>query len=446
MPAERNALRLGSALAVFFVLFAAILVFLAPRGRGDMALQVRFPHNTFSTVIQPGAQVTCGGVTVGRVRSVRLEEQPDETRGTTGYYSVVTLVVDSSVGLRRDCRIVPAEQLIGGLGTLVIEDRGLGEPLKPWDTVDGFPAASIATLTRSLTVQLDERDPKSLLSLIKTQLDADDARSLLGKIHASLDDINAITRNVQAEFNPRDRQALLAKIHGIMDHLNDLTRLVRDEMDAGRQAGAMDKVHRALDTLNAGLATVSAMLEENRPALGRTLANADETSAILKDGIAARLAEELDARRPGSLLARIHGASDRIARSLADLNDITRTSRDLLVLNRQQIGQMITNLKETSDHLKGASKELRRSPWRLLYQPTVEEAAQANLFDAARAFAEAATRLDDAAARLQAAAEEGEAGAVPDEEVLRSIRDDLQRTFDHFHKAEAAFWEQLGIR
>ena len=106
---------------------------------------------------------------------------------------------------------------------------------------------------------------------------------------------------------------------------------------------------------------------------------------------------------------------------------------------------MVDNLKETSDHLKAASKDIRRSPWRLLYQPSVEEADQINVFDAAREFSEAATRLDDAVMRLQAVSDSGQLSA-PDDPQLLEILGQLEETFAAFSEAEAALWEQLEIK
>ena len=107
---------------------------------------------------------------------------------------------------------------------------------------------------------------------------------------------------------------------------------------------------------------------------------------------------------------------------------------------------MISNLKETSDHLKAAGKDIRRSPWRLLYQPSVEEAEQANVFDAARSFSEAATQLDDAVTRLQAVSDAGGPQVIAGDERLAEILEQLQQTFTNFTKAENSLWEQLKIK
>jgi len=446
MPAERNAFKLGLTMILFLVLLIGVLYFLAPTGGGDMTLKVRFPHNEFTTILKPGGEVACGGYSVGAIRSLDLVEMPDENVGEDLLYSVATISVESSLGLRKDCKIVPEGLLLGDGGKLVVLDRGMGEPLRDGDMIDGQTTADVAALTRTLAAQLNPRDPTSLLTLIKSQLDATDAKSLLGKIHRSLDDVNAVTQNISHEFDPRQKAALIAKLHTIMDRINDTTRLLRDQMDREVDQAMAAKLHQMLDTLQGGLQTVAAMLDENREPIASTVTHVRNTSRILEEQIAARIAKEFDVSEAASLLAKIHVSIDRLGASLADMNAITASSREVMLLNKEQISGMLANFKQTSDHLKAAAKEIRRSPWRLFYQPSIEEAEQANVFDAARSFSEAATRLDDVMVRLQAVDEATGGKAFARDEQLVKIRDQLQQTFSHFTKAEAALWEQLKIK
>ncbi len=446
MPVERNAFKLGLSITVFIALAVMVIVFLAPRGGGDMTLRVRFPHHAFTTILKPGSEVVCGGVTVGSVRSLELVEMPPPDGSRPTLYAVVTAKVESSLGLREDCRIIPEGLLLGGPGKLIILDRGVARPVESSQMIDGVVVPDFSALTRTLASQLDPKDPTSLLAIVKSQLDAGDAASLMGKIHASLDDINAVTVSLRNQFNPREKEVLIAKLHGILDNVNGATRLLRDELDrAGGDAVLIAKVHRTLDMLNGGLSTVVAVLNENRQPVTETITHIRNTAEVLERQIAARIARELDPAEAAGLLAKVHVAVDRLGTSLKDANVITDSARQLVVVNEGQLGQMLVNLKETSDHLKAASKEIRRNPWRLFYQPTLEEAAQANVFDAARSFSEAATRLDDALGRLQALSKLPSDSPGRDaqiEEVLRQV----QQTFSRFSQVETALWEQLNVK
>ncbi|MEP0841860.1 MAG: hypothetical protein HRF43_04030 [Phycisphaerae bacterium] len=446
MPRERNAFKLGLALISFFVLFVAVLVFLAPRGGGDLPLVVRYPHDEFTTVLKAGGEVACGGKTVGTITGVDLREMESGSGGPRKLFVLVGIKVDSALALRKDCRIMPEELILGGPGKLVIADRGLGQPLEPGEMIDGAAGASVASLSRLLAAQLDARDPASLVALVRAQLDPADARSLVGKVHASMDDLNALTQAVRNEADPRQTAALVGKLHAILDNVNQTTRLLRTEADKAAGGALLSKLHDSMDALNDGLATAAAILKENRGPLHDTLEHVRGTSELLERQIAARIARQLDPSDPAALLAKVHVALDRLGGSLNDMNVITAGLRETIVLNKDQITRMLVNMKETSDHLKAASKEIRRSPWRLFYQPTQAEAQQANVLDAARAFSEAATRLDDAMARLEALGQLNAATRPADDGQLILIRDQLQQTFSNFSKAEAALWENLKIK
>lgn len=446
MPAERNAFRLGLTLIIIFALFCGVLWFLAPRGGGDMVLRVRYPHERFSTPLKPGGEVLCGGKVVGGVQSLDLEDMPDPNTGYPGCYAVITFKINSAVGLRKDARIEPTEAILGGMAALVIRDRGLGEPAKAGDVIEGQPAVGITDLTGLLGQQLDPRNPAGLLALISAQLDLSDARSLMGKVHRSLDDINVLTRSIAGEANAAQRAALLAKLHEILDNVNETTAAIREQTDVRVNTSAVTRLHAVLDSLNQGLATVRGMLDENREPVRRTVQHVEETSRILEQQIAAKLAEQLDTSNAAGLLARIHTNIAKLGESVDDVNGITGDVRDVIALNKNNLDGMIRNLKETSDHLKAGSKEIRLNPWLLLYTPNPDEVAQANLFGTARAFSDAASRLDEAVARLEVISQQSESAGPETREEVERIRMQLDDTFKKFTEVEQKLWEQLNIK
>ncbi|HOW71450.1 MAG TPA: hypothetical protein PKY77_12675 [Phycisphaerae bacterium] len=442
MPVSRDAFKLGLTMMIFLALLLAVLIFLAPRGAGDMVFKVRYPVSKLSTVLKPGGQVQCGGLKVGTITKVAIDEVADPQNGHKSLFTVITFKVQSSLGLRDDCRIVPVGLLLGEGGSLVIQDRGVGRELAAGSTVRGTPVADLSSLMQTLSGQLDPKDPTSLLAMAKSQLDASDAKSLLGKIHKSLDDINAVTRNISNDFDPQQKSALLAKLHVVMDNFNQTTGSLREQMDRSANLSMLNKLHNTLDKLQEGIQTVADMLRDNREPITQTVANVRETSEIVDKQIAARIAEQLDPATATSLMARVHTVVERLEMSLKDINSITGTTREIVVLNREQITAMIGNLKETSDHLNATAEEVRASPWRLFYRPTAQESAEAQTLDVARTFSRAATRLNDTAARLQALD-----GAVPAKDPrLAEIRYQLQEVFVDFQKAEQALWEKLKVK
>src|SRR5687767_13150515 len=100
MAKERNAFKLGLTLIVFFALAIGVLVFLAPRGGGDMKVMIRFPHDQFTTILKPGCEVICGGQPVGSIQSLELREMRNENSGYDELYAIIAMTIDSSLSLR----------------------------------------------------------------------------------------------------------------------------------------------------------------------------------------------------------------------------------------------------------------------------------------------------------------------------------------------------------
>jgi len=446
MPRQRNTFVLGLVVTGFFALFLGVTVFLARGlGVGREPFVVRFPADELTARFQVGDEVICGGQTVGTVRRIEFRDEagPD---GSDRLWVYVTADVRRDIDLRKDCVVQPSAPLLGEISKLIIRRRGTGPPVDPTVPIDGQPAYRLDDAIDSLARELDPERKGSLLARVRSQLDEQNAGSLISKIHLSLDDLNQVTRNVSLQLNPAQRHALLSKLHAVLDNVNSATGFFREQLEPGRNEVVLAKVHAALDSLNQALGTVVAMLEENRAPVGETVAHVRNTARTIDEQIAARIAEQLDARDAASLIAKVHVGIDRMNRSLEDLNRITGTGRQLVLSNREVIERVFANLKETSDHLKAASKEIYRNPWRLLYKPTDRQSRELNVFDAAREFAEAATQLDSAMIRLQGVMEASDGLPHRDDRTLVEIRDALQHSVERFKEAEQALWRQLDLR
>ncbi|MGB2615217.1 MAG: MlaD family protein [Phycisphaerae bacterium] len=128
---------------------------------------------------------------------------------------------------------------------------------------------------------------------------------------------------------------------------------------------------------------------------------------------------------------------------LRDLRDVAADAKQLVALNKGEIAQTLQNFRETSEHLKATAKEVRRAPWRLLARPDKAEVESLNLYDAARAFASAATDLDALADTLQAMIEAKEKGVQLDPETLQAMLKRLEETFTRYEDAETALWQEF---
>jgi hypothetical protein len=453
MPRQRNAFRLGLTVLIMFLLFFGTVLFIGGSDWGINATQfvVRFPTSApLPKEIKSGAQIFCGLQEVGKVLEVRFQEVSAPRAGQPPVPQLFTYLkvrVDDAVGLRSDCKITARGPLLGGSGTLQVDNRGIAsQPVTEGAVIDGAVAGTFDAALDLLSGELDPKNQTGLLALVKVQLDAADDRSMLFKLHKSLDDVNAMTAGLSREINPAQREALLAKLHGVMDNINLATGYLRDELKPGRDLALLGKVHAGLDALNDGLRQAVSVLADNRPSIDRTIASVERTADTLDRKIAAPIAAELDDENPKALIAQIHGSFDRLNTTLGDVNVVSGKVRDVLVLNEDQLNRIFANVKETSDHLKAASKDLRQNPWRLLYKPTLAESPQLNIFDAAREFSEAAASLDDALAQLKAISEARGGRVSSDDPLLAQVRARLDATFEKFSAAESALWKQIEGR
>jgi hypothetical protein len=461
MAKRRDNFTLGLTVTIILGLFVGVLLFIGARTSWSEATRpvvIRFAHTLTLPPLREGGSVLFAGQPVGTITSMWLDsadyrdEKTGKSRKTT--YLYVRCDLQRRVDLRADCRIMPEGPILGGAGFLRIDDQGHSDkPLGENQVVEGQGMGGFAAVTdqlsdigASLSQELDAKQPGSIMAMIKGQLDAGQPDGMVAKLLKSLGDINAITANLQLQFDPKQEKVLMSKLHVTMDNINAITGELRNQMDPNSRAALMGKLELALDSVNASLGSVNGMLTENRATIRTTLDNVKATSETLNNGIARSIANELDAKNPGSLMGKVHGAVEKLGLSLADLNKMTATTGEVVALNKDNLNNILANFKETSDHLKAATKDLRRNPWRLLYRPTLEETRELNIFDAARAFSEAATRLDDASGKLKSLMDARGGKLDASDPELKTIRTQLQSTFDKFNEAEAALWKTLDVR
>ncbi|MBV8779916.1 MAG: hypothetical protein JO353_00830, partial [Phycisphaerae bacterium] len=194
-----------------------------------------------------------------------------------------------------------------------------------------------------------------------------------------------------------------------------------------------DKGTSLFDSLNSLLADTHGDIRDTLKSLNAVAAKVRERVPALLD-------------RAQSVLDQVHLAVGRTNDALVDLQataahtrDVTSSARDILIGNRGKIDAMIASLRTTSENLKGASAEIRRSPWRLLYHPSPGEMANLNLYDTARQFADGANNLSDAATALR-----DEVKAEPsDQQKVNELLKKLEDAFAHFSDVEQQLWTRV---
>jgi ABC-type transporter Mla subunit MlaD len=171
-----------------------------------------------------------------------------------------------------------------------------------------------------------------------------------------------------------------------------------------------------------------------------TMKNLNDSTKDIKE----RLPAVLDGAR--NALTKLQGTIDSatiamedIKTSAANTKDVTASARGILMGNRAKFDGIIAGLKASSDNVKNATAELRRSPWRLLYKPNPGELDNLVLFDAARQFSDGANNLNDAVQALRDAVNSGD---LTDEQMRKKI-ELLDHAFDQFHGVEQKLWKDV---
>ena len=445
MPADRNALKVGIVTIVVIITSFAILIWISQGVGGEkMDVTIRFRSTPDMPTLAKGSDILVGGQKVGKVKKLpSLETQPFRDAKTKQMVDTSVVVVETEIQkmlegqIRRDCKVTAEGPPLGGDGLIKID---LGQSDIRWkqgEVIDGAEPGGFAAIVSSLQAEFNADDPHSLLGEIKVQLSPEAEMSLMAKLHNSFNDLNQISASLNHQLTSEDRATLIAKFQEIADNINVATGAIRAEFGSERSEVLLGKLHIVLDTVNDGLVTLARVIKTNEPVINKTFTHV-ETAA-------GNVAAETDPARAGSLMAHFKTAGETLNKTLADMQTVSGTAREVMVLNRQNINRMLANFKEASDQVRTGLKYVLQHPWRLMNAPKASETKQDAINDAARSFAEAATRIDDASAKLKALSDLHD-GAIPvnDPDLLR-IQEELKATQEKYHRAETEFWRQLKV-
>jgi DNA repair ATPase RecN len=165
--------------------------------------------------------------------------------------------------------------------------------------------------------------------------------------------------------------------------------------------------------------------------------NAPKVESILAD--AKNASEQVDVLVKNlneEAMPRLLGVLGSAQTALDDVGAMLDNLRPEVARQIPQIRTMLTDLREASSELKLSMIEIRRNPWRLLYQPTSEVVAHENLYDAARNFTIAAADLKVAGESLQQVLASDPQAFEDDPELARAIREDLGDQLRRYEDAQ----------
>jgi phospholipid/cholesterol/gamma-HCH transport system substrate-binding protein len=309
-----------------FVLVAAVLLFgtviMVSGGIGSSGV----PHPTyfkFAGGIQPGGAVRFGGLTVGKVKSIRVDPS-----NTTRIEVEVAVSKDAPIKVDSVAKITT----LGALGDNYIEisTGSQNAALLPSGAVlkseEAFGLGQIGDLFNSLMPEV---------------------QAVLGKVGTDLDGLQTTIDRANDLLNDKNRANLGATLDSVHSLLAD-TR---------------PRVAMTLDNLNG-------LLTDTRPQLAATLTDARGLMAkmmpVLDDlkittGKANDLLAHVDAtlmENRADIRASVIGLRDTLAKSQVLLDQLNT----LLDTNSPNIDATLDNLRLATENIRGLTETLERSP------------------------------------------------------------------------------------
>jgi ABC-type transporter Mla subunit MlaD len=239
-----------------------------------------------------------------------------------------------------------------------------------------------------------------------------------GGLDMAMNDISAAAANVKKVSEYATSAAA---------DVSKITTALGKEVDQSQSKSLMAKIHGTIDNL-------LAMATDARPKVDSALTSVQDMTKRLDDYTKTDVAE---------ILVKMRQASTEILKISKDFSDISGTTREVILVNRDNIDSMLDNMSQVAANLKSASKEIRRNPWRLLYQPKPGELQSQNIYDAARAFSDGAEQLDAAVAKLSGLSKANPSGIPANDPEYQKIREQLQDTFTKFNKVEQTLWNEV---
>jgi len=424
MPNQhRSDLRSGLFIVISFGLMVGIIVGI--KGLATLFEPGQTRRITFSLVdnlagLRVGDEVRVGGFKVGTIKDIDVTNARSSDPKNPPQI-VVTFMMPKKYSVRTDAKV-------GIDGTLTgqswVNFQSLGSPgapeLAPDQSLPGLPSPMGQIFATAAT----------MLPEVQAAV-GDLRRQTLPRVNSLLDDVKRDT--VPRVNTAVDKFAQTAD--SFKNTGNEATALVKDF-----RGPVIQKYHQVADALIEAMHKFGNLFGDITGDTRTSIANIAAVTTSFKDKVPPIL-EKLDATlgKATGTMDQVNSAMKDIQATVANTRDFTGSLKNVLSGNRGKLEGMIASLKTTSDNLKNASAEIRRSPWRLLYQPKEGELENLAIYDAARQFAEGANDLNDAAGALRDALKDKD---LPQDQ-LQKLLDRVDQSFNNFNHVEQKLWTSV---
>jgi ABC-type transporter Mla subunit MlaD len=392
----------------------------------------RVPLRDGAAGVSAGSPVLLGGQPVGRVTSVRVHTEPGP-RGEPQPVGIDLRVrVRADVPLYEDAWATIVQPLLGSGGSVNISWTGDGTRVP---IVQG----TSTRLERNEVLPATLAPPPFLAAAGYGPTEADAIKTTIRNVAELSQRLNSIVGQVNDKVRPT--------MDLVLETATDARQVVGDVR--GRSPEWLARIDRVLASADDATEDLPALVEESRARLAEARTVISETGSMIEEArpeVRATLQSIRSAaeRFEATSLPLAERALDDARTGSAEFARLTESLSRLLAEQTPGVRTMPGNGRLASDQLKLAAIEVRRNPWRLLYQPRRKELESEVFFDAARSYAQAVSDLRAASESLESLAAGNLAPA--DSETIREMTRHMAEMFQRYQDAERRLLDAIAER
>ena len=420
MNRERNNLKAGLFVTIGMALMIVVVLVLSDIDRWSVTTDqwiVRFNLADGLQGLKVGSQVTIGDQEAGVVVLI------DDVVGDDGVitHKDVHFTVPSGYKVYENAIIELSVPPLGSGTRLNVKSFGVDRP-----KADGFSGDSWLW---------EAGDPPIVGGLAGSVLTANLVEDM-GIGEQQREELRAIIRNVKSitDVLATDMPKITTDVSSFVGDVRKRSSTWFDRLDniTDNAAKALATTQKVLDDIGPKLSsasnTLDKLLTDAQPKFTSVLAKGDSTlgdAQVVMKHIRENSLKDIDA------------VGDNLAEATGNIKLLVASQTPVLE-------RTFANLRLVSDQLKLAAIEVRRSPWRLLYDPSDRELETDNLYDAARSFSLAAGSLDTTIESLRTVVERHGNLVNADKETLNKMLQSLNDSFKEFQGTQKQFYELLN--
>jgi ABC-type transporter Mla subunit MlaD len=391
---------------------------------------VEFPTDVGVAGLQPGADVTFGGLSVGKVKSIgeKIEIDPQSGLEIVRRHHVI-VGLRSDLVLYEDAYADLTLPLLGGVSRINIASAGSG-------SYEGGPSDPNASLDPGEALR-GRFAPSILTQLGFTTEEALAIKETIHEVRAISENVGEVSESMkrmalqlEPEFGQgvEDGRSTIANVREFTEKLNgEEGWSTRVDSILGSADDAAKKLEPVIADTKATINEARGLIEENRPKVTSILDNVNATTERVKIETMEQVNELLD---KGTL-------------ALGLYKDVADNANSILLTNQPKIASTLDSARDIGVQGKLMVEELRAQPWRLLKKPSEDDLRREPIYEAARSYAGAVSDLRVASEALDAAVLRAAQGGTGSVDEIRQIADVVDEAYARYGEAERALLERL---